>query len=105
MRYVWKDGAWRDPDGNAMEVPDRLAMPMIQSDIAGYQSMASGKWIDGRSDQREDLKRTGCRVLEPDEGPKYCRTKKWAKRLGLEWNPDARPKHRQHLPKERIDTV
>jgi hypothetical protein len=79
-----------------MEAPDRVATPMIQSDMASYFSVASGKWVDGRRDRREDLKRTGCRELDPSEGPKYCRTQKWAKKLNMEWNPEpgaGRPKH------------
>lgn len=98
-KYTWKDGNWLDPDGTPLSVPNRIAMPMIQSDIGGYKSVASNKWIDGRKAQRDDLARTGCRVMEPDEGPKYCKTEKWAKRLGLEHNPDARPRHRERIEK------
>lgn len=71
-------------------------MPMIQSDLPGYMSVVSNKWVEGRRARRDDLARTGCRPCEPEEGPKYCTTKKWAKRLGLEWNNDpgaGRPKH------------
>ena len=103
-KYIWRGNNWRDSDGNAMEVPDRIAIPNIQSDLPAYFSIASGKWVDGRRARRDDLARTGCRPCEPDEGPKFCRTEKWAKRLGLEHNPDARPRHRQHLPASRTET-
>jgi hypothetical protein len=97
MKYVWKDGAWRGDDGQPMDVPNRIAVPMIQSDYPPYFSIASGKWVDGKSDRREDLKRTGCIPAEPK--PKkdmYCTSKKWAERLGLEHNNApgaARPRH------------
>ena len=98
MKYTWKDGEWRDDEGQIMQAPDRIAIPMIQSDLPAYFSVASMKWVDGRRARRDDLARTGCRPLESDEGPKYCTTKKWAQRLGMEWNPDGgKPKHRTKL--------
>ena len=100
MKYIWRDGNWYDADGNVMEAPDRIAVPMIQSDIPGYFSVASGKWVDGRSARRDDLARTGCRPAEPEEGPQYCTSKKWAQRLGMEWNNDpkaGKPKHRKRI--------
>lgn len=59
----------------------------IMSDLPGYKSVASGKWVDGRRDRREDLKRAGCREVDPSEGPKACRTKKWAERLRMDHDP------------------
>ncbi len=79
-----------------MELPegDGVAMPMIQSDTPGYMSVASGKYIEGRTARREDLKRTGCREVDPSEGPKTCRTEKWARKLKMDHDPDGgRPKH------------
>lgn len=85
MKYVWRDGAWRDSDGNAMETPDRIAVPAIRSDIAAYKSVVSNKLIDGRAAQREDLKRNGCRLADPSEFTlEGCRTKKWADRLKMD---------------------
>lgn len=96
MRYVWRDGAWRDPSTNEqMKTPKGvIGAPMIQSDLPAYFSVVSGKMIDGRRARRDDLKRTGCREMDPSEGPKYATTEKWAKRLGLKHNPQAgRPRH------------
>lgn len=45
------------------------AVPYITTDIQGYRSRVSGKWIDGRAAQRDDLARTGCRLLDPSECP------------------------------------
>jgi hypothetical protein len=96
-RYVWRDGQFVNKStGLPMDIPDGpVCAPLIQSDIAGYMSMATGKYVDGRSAQRDDLARSGCRIMDPDEGPKTCRTEKWARRLGMEHDPNAgRPKHR-----------
>ncbi len=79
-----------------MEAPDRIAVPYIASDIKPYRSVASGKMVDGRSARREDLKRTGCREVDPSEyKAETCRTEKWAKRLGLPHVPDPGP---QRMP-------
>jgi hypothetical protein len=95
MKYVWREGAWRNPaTGEAMETPDVIAAPSVMSDTPAYYSIASGKMVDGRRARRDDLARTGCRPLEPDEGPKAVRSEKLAKRLGLEHDPNAgRPRH------------
>lgn len=71
--------------GEPMIVPDRVCLPRVQSDIAGYKSVASNKFIDGKAAQREDLKRNGCRLAEPSEFTiEGCRTEKWAKRLKMD---------------------
>lgn len=66
-----------------MEAPDRVCMPRVQSDTPAYMSVVSNKLIDGKRERREDLKRSGCREVDPSEGPVACRTEKWARRLGL----------------------
>lgn len=38
--------------------------PTVWSDLEGYQSPATGKWVEGRKARREDLKRSGCRPYE-----------------------------------------
>lgn len=107
-KYVYRNGDWFNKEtGERMDVPEQVAMPMVQSDYPAYYSHASGKMIEGRRARRDDLARTGCRPFEPDEGPKYATSEKWAKRLGLEHNPEGgRPKH---WPKDftgkRIDTT
>lgn len=97
-RYKWLDGAWRDEDGNEMEVANSgVCMPTMRSDTPGYFSVASGKWVEGARERRDDLARTGCRPSEPKaKKDLYCTTKKWAEKLGVDWNnsPGAgRPKH------------
>ena len=38
--------------------------PAVQVDIGGYQSPIDGRWIEGKSARREDLKRNNCRPWE-----------------------------------------
>ena len=94
-RFVRRGGEWVNKDtGEPMDVPDAVSMPRVQSDYEAYYSPASGKMVEGRAARRDDLARTGCRPLDPSEGPKTCRTEKWARKLGLEHDPNAgRPKH------------
>lgn len=39
----------------------------ISGDYKGYQCPVTNKWIEGRRAHEENLKRTGCRVLEKGE--------------------------------------
>lgn len=91
--YVRRDGQWVDKaTGEPMEVPNVVAVPYITPDIAPYKSVASGKWIDGRTAQREDLKREGCRLVDPSEWKiETARTKKWADRFKVDHVPDKGP--------------
>lgn len=56
---------------NGELVPKRLAPPkkstVLLRDIPAYDCPVTGKMIDGRAAHRENLKRQGCRVLEPGE--------------------------------------
>ena len=63
----------------------------ITRDIAPYMSMASRQMIDGRAAQREDLKRTGCRVVDPGEYKPTYESKERAIKHGREWTPRALP--------------
>lgn len=52
----------------------RIFAPVVQSDLAPYQSPLGNYWVDGRSARREDLKRNGCREVDPTEyRPEYSR--------------------------------
>lgn len=44
-----------------------LSAPMVRGDLPGYGCPVTGKWVEGRRAHEENLKRTGCRVLEPGE--------------------------------------
>lgn len=42
----------------------KIEAPAIQTDIPAYQSPIDGRWINGKADRREDLKRHNCRPWE-----------------------------------------
>lgn len=50
-----------------------LSAPRVFSDYEGYESPASGKWISGRRQRLEDLKRTQCRPYEEGERQEFER--------------------------------
>jgi hypothetical protein len=87
-KYRWRDGDWIDSEGNpAPKKSDGIHVPQLMSDLPAYYSVASNKWVEGRAARRDDLARTGCREVDPSEGPKYCHTKKWADRLRMDHQP------------------
>lgn len=53
-----------------------ISKPMVAVDYPAYISPASGKLIEGKKAHLEDLKRTGCRLLEPGERQDMDRRKK-----------------------------
>lgn len=84
-RYVYRDGDWRDSEGCPMPVPDRIAIPMVQSDIEPYASPVDGRMITSRTQRRDDLARNGCVPYEPmGNMPKGLKNVKFAKKHGLE---------------------
>lgn len=62
-----------DRDNEAMcgvcncEMQRLIEAPRVVVDLAGYDCPVTGKWIEGRRAHEENLKRTGCRLLEPGE--------------------------------------
>jgi len=44
-----------------------ISKPMIAVDYGGYVSPATGEWVEGKKAHLEDLKKSGCRLLEPGE--------------------------------------
>ena len=45
----------------------QLSAPAVRGDYAGYNCPITGKWVEGRRAHEENLRRHGCRVLEPGE--------------------------------------
>jgi hypothetical protein len=41
-----------------------IVAPAVAPDLPGYESPTTGKWIEGKSARREDLRRSGCRPYE-----------------------------------------
>lgn len=72
--------------------------PFIVSDIPAYKSPLGTGLIDGRAARREDLRRGGCREVDPSEYRPTYHNKEFARKLGKEWAGD--------LPKaQRLPTV
>lgn len=44
-----------------------ISRPMIAVDHTGYSCPVTGKWVGSKREHRENLARTGCRVLESGE--------------------------------------
>jgi hypothetical protein len=80
--------------GFPMELPEGnvITMPHVISDMTPYESPLGTGMIDGRKARREDLKRGGCREVEPSEFRPTFRTEKWAKRFGQDVEPLKVPK-------------
>lgn len=78
-RYVWRDGAFRDPEsGKPMPIPERAGpcVPqMIIPDIPDYQSPVTGEVISGRRQRRHDLEKHNCVEWEPSLSPTKGRFK------------------------------
>lgn len=56
-----------------------MTAPRIRTDeLTPFQSPATGEWITSKSQQREDLRKSGCRLAEPDESKYVARKKKEA---------------------------
>lgn len=68
-------------------VPDRnapVSTPQIAGDYSAYESPVNhGKMIEGRAAHREELKRSGCRVMEKGEWNPVYRNADFARKRGL----------------------
>lgn len=42
-----------------------VSKPAVFGDLPGYESPATGEWVEGRKARHEDLKRSGCVPFEP----------------------------------------
>lgn len=84
-RYVWDRASQQfvDRDGQPMETPDRICAPLIQSDIKSYMSPLGTGEISGRRQRREDLKRSGCREVDPSEFKPRFVNEQFARKRGL----------------------
>lgn len=51
----------------SFEMVRQLSAPSVRGDYEGYSCPVTGKWIEGRRAHEENLRRHGCRVLEPGE--------------------------------------
>lgn len=49
----------------------------ISPDYKGYDCPITGKWIDGRAEHRENLKRNNCRLLEQGESREALKNQRY----------------------------
>lgn len=54
-------------DRDGAEMQRVLEAPAVRGDYPGYECPVSGIWVEGRRAHEENLKKHGCRVLEPGE--------------------------------------
>ena len=52
-----------------------LSRPAVIGDYPGYECPITGQWIEGRRAHEENLKKHGCRILEPGESSAYKQRK------------------------------
>jgi hypothetical protein len=81
-RYVWDAEAQTLVELSADAPPPAVAF-QIMRDLPGYKSPAGTGWIEGRAARREDLKRTGCREVDPSEFKPAYRNPHFATKRGL----------------------
>jgi putative FmdB family regulatory protein len=51
----------------------QVSAPYVRGDYLGYECPVTGKWVEGRRAHEENLRVTGCRLLEPGESDAYRR--------------------------------
>jgi putative FmdB family regulatory protein len=57
-----------------------LSPPKVFGDYEGYESPASGKWVEGKRARVEDLRRTNCRPYEDGERQAFMKRQAQAER-------------------------
>jgi hypothetical protein len=53
-----------------------IAPPAVQPDVPGYHSPVTGRWIEGKSARREDLRQNRCTEYDPEMKKDAARTKR-----------------------------
>lgn len=57
----------------ATQMERLISAPRVAADYPGYECPVTGKWVEGKAAHRENLKRTGCRLLESGETEQFKR--------------------------------
>lgn len=74
-----------------------LSAPAVFGDYPGYECPITGNWIEGRKAHLENLKKHGCRLLEPGEREGHAASLKAA--------DDALDKSIDHTVEEFVTTL
>lgn len=106
--FSLETGAIEGRPGQYHEPPEReyngkhsaLPCPMIIRDIPDYVSPLGTGVIGSRSTRRDDLKRGGCREVDPKEWHGEFRNERFAKKHNLKYTevPDTRKRIAAELP-------
>jgi putative FmdB family regulatory protein len=59
----------------AGEMQRLVSLPMVRGDYEAYSCPITGRRIEGKRAHKENLRRHGCRVLEPGETEQFRRDK------------------------------
>lgn len=87
-KHIWRDGEWVEV--STLQRAPQVG-PYIVRDTPAYMSPVTRKMIDGRAARREDLKRSGCREVDPSEFKPVYRNARFAKKNGLQVGGDPLP--------------
>lgn len=94
-RFLWRGGEWVDVRDLGPRPPSRT--PHIWSDLPAYKSPLGTGVIEGRAARREEMKRSNCREVAPDEWKGGYRNAAFCRKHGLEQTGDPLPKP-QRMP-------
>jgi hypothetical protein len=97
-KHIWRGGEWVDVS-TLQRAPQ--SGPYIMRDTPAYISPVTRKMIDGRAARREDLKRSGCREVDPSEWKPIYRNPEFAKKHGKEVGGEML----KAPPREPVDTA
>ena len=92
-RFVWTGEDWLEYDPREEKLRRAYAksvFPTVIRDTPAYVSPVSRKVVEGRAARREDLRRSGCREVDPSEFTPTYFTEKYAKIAGKD--RETRPK-------------
>lgn len=77
--YVWRGGKLIEKD----KAPPLRKETKIYSPTISYVSPITGKEITDRGERREDLKRSGCREVEPSEFKAEYKNERFINKHGI----------------------
>lgn len=80
VTYVMRDGVLVEKD---KAPPLRKETRCMPCDLPEYISPITGKPVDGRTERREELKRHGCREVDPSEWKDGYTNERFIKKHGI----------------------
>lgn len=56
----------------------QVSAPFVRADLPSYRSPIDGRWIDGKAQRREDLRKSGSIEYDPEMGGEFQRKRQQA---------------------------